>query len=120
MLNIMIGAVALAAIAFAGGLYVGLSRAPKVVRDHELENQLSDEAEASHERSAEAERRMKAMIWSRDPAHMDEVALKFAGDVEDYFARSYDGGVADRKKTIQLAARRMIENVLSGGKPEFN
>ena len=120
MLNIMIGAVALAAIAFAGGLYVGLSRAPKVVRDHDLENQLSDEAEASHERAAEAERRMKAMIWSRDPAHMDELALKFAGDVEDYFARSYEGGVTQRRATIQGAAIRLIEDALAGGKPEFN
>ena len=120
MVNYVIVLVLTAAVSAGGGLYVGLSRVPKTIRDYSVETDPADEIYTQRARAAEAERRMSNMILVRDPAKMDEVALKFAGDVEDYFARSYDGGVADRKKTIQLAARRMIENVLSGGKPEFN
>ena len=120
MLNFAIALILTAAVAAGGGLYVGLSRAPKTIRDYSVENDQADEIYTQRLRASEAERRMSSMILARDPAHMDEVAMKFAGDVEDYFARSYDDGVAGRKKVIQLAARRLIENVVSGGKPEFN
>ncbi len=119
MLNIALCAVVLTILAFAGGLFVGLGRAPKTIRDYERENDLSDELFNERARAAEAERRIKAMILACDPVHMDDLALKLANDVEDYFARSYDGGVTQRRATIQCAARGLIELVLAGGKPEF-
>ena len=118
-MNMVVAFILTATVAASVGLYVGLSRAPKTVRDYSVENDQADEIYAQRARADEAERRMRLMILMRDPSGMDEVALKFAGDVEDYFARSYEGGVTQRRATIQVAALRLIEDALAGGKPEF-
>ena len=86
----------------------------------DLRRQLNDQADVLcdyRQLLAEAERRMALMVMARDPAKMDELALKFATDVEDMFARGWDGGVGQRRAVIQVAARVLIETALAGGKP---
>jgi hypothetical protein len=88
----------------------------------DLRLQLNDQADVLYDykqRLAEAERRMALMVMARDPAKMDELALKFATEVEDMFARGWDGGVTQRRAVIQVAARVLIETAMAGGKPEF-
>ena len=82
-------------------------------------NDVSDALDDAKMRQAEAERRVAAMVVARDPAKMDELALKFAADVEDFFARGWEGGAAQRRAVIQVAARTLIENALAGGKPSL-
>ena len=89
---------------------------------NDLRRQLNDKDDALcdyKQRLEEAERRMALMVMARDPAKMDELTLKFATDVEDMFARGWEGGVVQRRTVIQVAARVVIETALAGGKPEF-
>ena len=51
---------------------------------------------------------MALMVMARDPAKMDELALKFATDVENMFARGWDGGVGPPRATTQTPERGAV------------
>ena len=48
---------------------------------------------------------------------MDELALAHAVEIENVFARGWDGGATQRRAALQVAARVLIETALVGGKP---
>ena len=66
---------------------------------------------------AAAELRAAAMVKARDPSKMDEIALSAAGQIEDLFARGWEGGVTQRKASVQRLVRALIEDALTGGNP---
>ena len=93
-----------------------------------LLNDRADELFNAHARQKEAERRLAiAQIW-REPTEMAALAMQVARDIEDAFARGYDGGhfasgtvgpVEMRRNVIAGIVRRAIDAALIGGKPEF-
>lgn len=66
---------------------------------------------------AVAEQRMTAMIKIRDPIQMDAVVAKLADLIEDTYARGWEGGVQERKRSIQRLIKALIETTLNGGSP---
>jgi hypothetical protein len=66
---------------------------------------------------AAAELRAAAMVKARDPSKMDEIALTAAGQIEDLFARGWEGGVTHRKASVQRLVRALIDDALTGGEP---
>lgn len=86
----------------------------------DLRRQLNDMADLLFEAKralAEARRRMDRMTLARDPAKVDELALAHAVEIENVFARGWDGGATQRRAALQVAARVLIETALVGGKP---
>ena len=100
----------------------------------ELIKSLLDQLAASDESASnlaqeklEAERRVATMIQMRDPAQMATLALSVAAEVEDQFARGFDGGhfaegwvspVQMRRNAIATVIRGTLERALLGAKRE--
>jgi hypothetical protein len=97
----------------------------------ELQQMLADKGEESadlHLQAEEAKRLLGLAQKWRDPAQLDALVLDVARDIEDLFARGYEGGrfstgtigpVEMRRNAIVTRVRRAVDEALIGGKPDF-
>ena len=95
-----------------------------------LRSEAEDMAETlSNERQlrSAAEKRLTTMVKARDPAQMAALALSVASQVEDQFARGFEGGhfadgwfgpVQMRRNAIAAIIREAIDRALTGGNPD--